>query len=58
MKVVKGRIFRRVVLFWTRRIRDAFLTGRGSIKVRAKTGIETSNNGKSQIIVTELPISQ
>ena len=39
----------------TRRIRDAFLTGGGSIKVRAKTGIETLNNGKSQIIVTELP---
>lgn len=36
-------------------IRDAYLTGRGKIKVQAKTSIETSSGGKSQIIVTEIP---
>ncbi|MBZ4687613.1 MAG: gyrase subunit [Clostridia bacterium] len=33
----------------------AYNTGRGTIKVRAKAQIETLNNGKSRIIVTELP---
>ncbi|NLC53601.1 MAG: DNA gyrase subunit A [Firmicutes bacterium] len=56
MKVVKGPDFPTGGIILGREgIRDAFLTGRGSIKVRAKTGIETLNNGKSQIIVTELP---
>ncbi len=56
MKVVKGPDFPTGGIILGREgIRDAFLTGRGSIKVRAKTGIETLSNGKSQIIVTELP---
>lgn len=36
-------------------IRDAYLTGRGSIKVRAKTEIEDMPGGKSRIVVNELP---
>ncbi|WP_430624108.1 DNA gyrase subunit A [Polycladospora coralii] len=36
-------------------IRKAFHTGRGSIKLRAKTRIEEANNGKMRIIVEELP---
>jgi DNA gyrase subunit A len=36
-------------------IRNAYLTGKGSIKVRAKTQIEEMDNGKSRIIVTEIP---
>ena len=36
-------------------IRDAYNTGRGSIKMRAVTDIEKLNNGKSRIVVTELP---
>jgi len=39
----------------TRGINEAYLTGRGKILVRAVTEIETMPNGKSQIIVTELP---
>ena len=38
-----------------RGIEDAYRTGRGKIRVRAITNIETLPNGKSQIIVTELP---
>lgn len=36
-------------------VKDAFETGRGRIVIRAKTGIETLDNGKEQIIVTEVP---
>jgi len=36
-------------------MRAAYSTGRGKIKVRAKTEITTLPNGKSQIIITELP---
>ena len=38
-----------------RGIEEAYRTGRGKIKVRAVTNIETMENGKSRIIVTELP---
>ena len=36
-------------------IRQAYRTGRGKILVRAKTEIEPMANGKSRIVVTELP---
>jgi DNA gyrase subunit A len=36
-------------------IRDAYETGRGSLRVRAVTEIEESSNGKNKIVVTELP---
>ncbi|MCJ8290062.1 MAG: DNA gyrase subunit A [Crocinitomicaceae bacterium] len=36
-------------------VRDAFLTGRGRIVMRAKAEIEEDNNGKEVIIVTEIP---
>lgn len=36
-------------------IKDAYTTGRGSIMMRAKAQIETLQNGKSRILVTEIP---
>ena len=36
-------------------INDAYRTGRGKIKVRSVANIETLPNGKSQIIITEIP---
>ncbi len=36
-------------------IRQAFETGRGSIIMRAKSHIEDMSNGKSRIIITEIP---
>nr|WP_202813043.1 DNA gyrase subunit A [Salimicrobium jeotgali] len=36
-------------------IRKAYETGKGSILIRSKVEIEEKSNGKSQIIVTELP---
>ncbi|WP_276929795.1 DNA gyrase subunit A [Herbinix luporum] len=38
-----------------RGIEEAYRTGRGKIRVRAVTEIETMQNGKPRIIVTELP---
>ena len=43
------------VILGTRGINEAYRTGRGKVRVRAVTDIETLSNGKSQIIVTELP---
>lgn len=43
------------MILGTRGIEEAYRTGRGKIRVRAVTDIETLPNGKSQIIVTELP---
>ncbi len=36
-------------------IRDAYETGRGKVRVRAKVGIEDIGRGKEALIVTELP---
>jgi DNA gyrase subunit A len=36
-------------------IRDAYLTGRGSIRVRAKVRVEENRRGGQSIVVTELP---
>ena len=43
------------VILGTRGSEEAYRTGRGKIRVRAVTNIETLPNGKSQIIATELP---
>ncbi len=34
---------------------DAYTTGRGHLKVRAKTEIETTKRGRERIVVTEIP---
>ncbi|MBT3937639.1 MAG: DNA gyrase subunit A [Candidatus Marinimicrobia bacterium] len=36
-------------------IKNAYKTGRGIVKMRAKAHIETAKNGKDSIIITELP---
>ncbi len=36
-------------------IHQAYRTGRGKIYVRARTEVETNNNGRQAIIITELP---
>lgn len=38
-----------------RGIIDAYTTGRGSIKLRSKSHIEVLKNGKSRIVITEIP---
>ena len=36
-------------------IRDAYLTGRGRVVIRARANIETYKNGREAIIITEIP---
>ena len=43
------------VILGTRGAEEAYRTGRGKVIVRAVTNIDTLPNGKSQIIVSELP---
>ncbi len=43
------------IILGTRGSEQAYRTGRGKVRVRAVTNIETMANGKSRIIVTELP---
>jgi DNA gyrase subunit A len=56
MKVITGPDFPTAGLILGRSgIRSAYETGRGSVIMRAKTDFEEANNGKTRIIVTELP---
>ncbi len=56
LKIVKGPDFPTgAEILGTRGIEEAYRTGRGKIRVRAVTNIEAMSNGKSRIVVTELP---
>ena len=56
LEIVKGPDFPTgATILGTRGIEEAYRTGRGKIRVRAVTNIETLPNGKSRIVVTELP---
>ncbi|MEW6106380.1 MAG: DNA topoisomerase (ATP-hydrolyzing), partial [Bacillota bacterium] len=56
MMVIKGPDFPTGGLIMGRDgIRDAYTTGRGSIKMRARARIETSSGSKTRILVTEIP---
>lgn len=43
------------MILGTRGVEEAYRTGRGKIRVRSVTNIETMANGKSRIVVTEIP---
>jgi DNA gyrase subunit A len=56
MKVLPGPDFPTGGIICGRKgIVDAYTTGRGHLKVRAKTEVETTKRGKERIIVTEIP---
>ncbi len=56
MDIIKGPDFPTGGMILGRRgIEEAYRTGRGKVRVRAVTDIETLPNGKSQIIASELP---
>ncbi len=56
MKFVKGPDFPTGALILGRDgIKDAYRTGRGSIKMRAVTDIEEGRRGETRILVTEVP---
>jgi len=43
------------IIYGYQGVKDAFQTGRGRIVMRAKADIETLNNGRERIIVSEIP---
>ncbi len=56
LPIVKGPDFPTGgIVLGTRGVEEAYRTGRGKIRVRSVTNIETMANGKCRIIVTELP---
>ncbi len=56
MKVIKGPDFPTGALICgTEGIKEGYRTGRGTITVRARAHVETSNSGKKSIVVTEIP---
>jgi DNA gyrase subunit A len=56
LELVKGPDFPTGGIIYGRQgIRDAYLTGRGLITVRARVFLETTKAGKEKIIVTEIP---
>jgi DNA gyrase subunit A len=56
MKLVKGPDFPTAGLIMGRQgIKDAYETGRGSIKMRARVTIEEGRQGRQRLVATELP---
>jgi DNA gyrase subunit A len=56
MKIVKGPDFPTGgIIMGKKGIKQAYETGRGVVRVRAKTQIEKMNNGKMRIVATEIP---
>ena len=56
MKFVRGPDFPTgAVIMGRDGIRDAYETGRGSIKIRAVCSVEEGSGGRARIVVTELP---
>ncbi len=58
MKHVKGPDFPTgCMLLGLEGIKDYFRTGRGSLKVRGKVGLEQMKGGREQIVITEIPFN-
>ena len=56
MSAIKGPDFPTgAAILGTEGIKSAYSTGRGVVKIRAKTEIEPMNNGKHRIVATEIP---
>ena len=56
LKLIKGPDFPTGgIIYDKKRIREAYITGRGSIPVRGKAMIEETRNGKPIIVITEIP---
>ncbi|MDF2615873.1 MAG: gyrA [Sedimentibacter sp.] len=56
MKYIKGPDFPTgAIIEGKENIREAYLTGRGMVRVKSKVEIEEAKNNKSRIIVTEIP---
>lgn len=59
LEIVKGPDFPTGgILCGIKGVRDAYLTGRGQVTVRAKLALEDGKAGKQSIIITEIPYNQ
>ncbi len=59
MEIVKGPDFPTgAIICGAKGIRDAYLTGRGIIKIRSRLSSEELKNGRKNIVVSEIPYSQ
>jgi len=58
MKFIKGPDFPTGgVICGTEGIKNYFTTGRGSVKIRGKVGVESMKGGREQLVVTEIPFN-
>src|SRR6516162_4283316 len=56
LKLVKGPDFPTGgIIYGTQGIRDCYLNGRGSMKMRAKVQVEEGKGGRMSLVVTEIP---
>lgn len=55
MEVIPGPDFPTAGIMGNRGIRQAYSTGRGSIKVRARYSVEEKKGGRTAIIISEIP---
>lgn len=56
LKYVKGPDFPTgAIVYGGNPMKQAYLTGRGSVMIRAVTNIEETKKGRSQIVITEVP---
>ncbi len=55
MKIIKGPDFPTGAIISTDELYQAYETGRGKITMRAKTHFEDAGNGKTNIVITEIP---
>ncbi len=55
MEIVPGPDFPTAGIMGNRGIRQAYTTGRGSIKIRARYSVEEKKGGRNAIIISEIP---
>jgi DNA gyrase subunit A len=56
LKIVRGPDFPTAgIIYGTQGIRDCYLNGRGSMKMRAKVQVEEGKGGRMSLVVTEIP---
>ncbi len=59
LKFVKGPDFPTGgIILGTKGITEAYLSGRGTIKVRGKTTVEKTEEGRDRVLITEVPFQQ
>ncbi len=58
MKYIKGPDFPTGgIICGTEGIKNYFTTGRGSVKIRGKVGVEQMKGGREQLVITEIPFN-